>query len=68
MMKYTFETHNNDYCLIESQDLFGCTGVSIWENGIYLGMVDTVSESDFSYLEHMIKVDRDFLSIETVNC
>lgn len=35
-----FEAHGKDYKLEVAKDMFGCEGVTVVENGLYMGMID----------------------------
>ncbi|EHS25218.1 TPA: hypothetical protein ACU23K_002744 [Staphylococcus aureus] len=54
---YYFEANSKDYRLSVSTDLFGCSGIEIFENGVYIGMIDCKDEQDFNEVENAIKYD-----------
>lgn len=63
-----FEANKRDYKLEVTTDLFGCTGVTVRENGVYKGMIDMADENDFQDLESKIKQDEDFTNTLEVWC
>ncbi|WP_180526126.1 hypothetical protein [Staphylococcus haemolyticus] len=61
MKRHTFYQGNNVYILTVDKDLFGCTGVHIYKNNSYVGMVDTPDETDFLRIEKRILTDKDYV-------
>ncbi|MDS0998463.1 hypothetical protein [Staphylococcus epidermidis] len=65
---YYFEANAKDYRLSVSKDLFGCTGVAIYENGIYIGMIDCKDERDFEEIEKKVRFDLESIINSEVYC
>ncbi|MCA1235802.1 hypothetical protein [Staphylococcus aureus] len=42
-----FEAHGKDYKLEVAKDMYGCEGVLVIENGLYMGMMDFKDERDY---------------------
>ncbi|HDG8789419.1 TPA: hypothetical protein PBT65_001720 [Staphylococcus aureus] len=60
-MKHGFYANNRYYELEETVDIFGCTCVSITENQIYRGCIDTADANDFLNIEERIINDPDYV-------
>ncbi|MDU4493543.1 MAG: hypothetical protein E7I84_12335 [Staphylococcus warneri] len=56
-----FYAHNNFYELRETTDIFGCTCVTITENDVYKGCIDTADANDFLKIEHYIVIDPNYV-------
>lgn len=61
MKRHTFYQNNNLYTLTVGKDLFGCTGVHIYKNNAYVGMVDMADETNFLSIEQRILNDKDYV-------
>lgn len=61
MKRHTFYQNNNFYILTVGKDLFGCTGVHIYKNNEYVGMVDMADETNFLSIEQRILNDKDYV-------
>ncbi|MBC3103871.1 MULTISPECIES: hypothetical protein [Staphylococcus] len=65
---YYFEANKKDYRLSVTKDLFGCGGVAVIENGVYLGMIDCKDERDFKEIENQVRHDIESLLNEELYC
>ena len=45
-----FEAHGKDYKLEVAKDMFGCEGVTVVENGLYMGMIDCTDAVSYTHL------------------
>ncbi|HDE0139764.1 TPA: hypothetical protein PB369_002534 [Staphylococcus aureus] len=63
-----FEAHGKDYKLEVAKDMFGCEGVTVIENGLYMGMMDCKDERDYKQIENMIRMDKHFVYSDEVYC
>lgn len=57
MKEYNFFAHECDYKLTVGRDCFGGEGVIIYENGIFLGIIDMADERDFEAISKSIASD-----------
>ncbi|WP_414076566.1 hypothetical protein [Staphylococcus aureus] len=48
--------------------MFGCEGVTVIENGLYMGMIDCADERDYKRIESMIRADKHFVYTDEVYC
>ena len=55
--QHYFEANSKDYRLSVTKDLFGCCGVAVVENGVYIGMIDCKDERDFEEIEKRVRYD-----------
>ncbi|AKL93496.1 hypothetical protein AYP1020_p41 (plasmid) [Staphylococcus capitis subsp. capitis] len=61
MRTHSFYANDNFYELRETNDIFGCTCVTITENDVYRGCVDTADARDFLRIEHRIVIEPDYV-------
>ncbi|MBM6226165.1 hypothetical protein H6K86_12005 [Staphylococcus epidermidis] len=57
MMYHEFYVYDINYELIVVSDCLGCTGIAVYANNCYKGIIDTADERDFLKIENKIVMD-----------
>ncbi|MCM5673023.1 hypothetical protein [Staphylococcus hominis] len=66
--KHEFVCYGHKFKLVESVDCFGCSGVCVYMDSQYYGILDTSDATDFYLIESRIKADPDYIYSMDVYC